>query len=116
MEQIYGYLDKEVQTSMAQGRSTKIISMMKWIRTSRLSMKNSLSLKERALHLVVGAQGADLCHGRVPLRLVRPCGQCWVLSGRSVISRFRAKRKRLKLCFNDVYLQAKVSSILHMQY
>ena len=29
---------------MAQGRSTKIISMIKWIRTSRLSKKNSLSL------------------------------------------------------------------------
>ena len=27
---------------MAQGRSTKIISMIKWIRTGRLSMKNSL--------------------------------------------------------------------------
>ena len=26
----------------AQGRSTKIISIIKWIRTSRLSMKNSL--------------------------------------------------------------------------
>ena len=29
---------------MAQGRSTKIISMIKWIRTSRLSIKNSLSV------------------------------------------------------------------------
>ena len=28
---------------MAQGRSTKIITMIKWIRTSRLSIKNSLS-------------------------------------------------------------------------
>ena len=27
---------------MAQGRSTRIISMIKWIRTSRLSIKNSL--------------------------------------------------------------------------
>ena len=33
-----------IQTPMAQGRSTKIISMIKWIRTSRLSIKNSLSL------------------------------------------------------------------------
>ena len=31
---------------MAQGRSTKIIPMMKWIRTCRLSIKNSLSLQE----------------------------------------------------------------------
>ena len=28
---------------MAQGRSTEIISMIKWIRASRLSIKNSLS-------------------------------------------------------------------------
>ena len=28
---------------MAQGRSSKIISMIDWIRTSRLSIKNSLS-------------------------------------------------------------------------
>ena len=28
---------------MAQGRSTEIITMIKWIRTSRLSIKNSLS-------------------------------------------------------------------------
>ena len=28
---------------MAQGRSTEIITMSKWIRTSRLSIKNSLS-------------------------------------------------------------------------
>ena len=31
---------------MAQGRSTKIISMMRWIRTRRLSTKNSLSYLE----------------------------------------------------------------------
>ena len=29
---------------MVQGRSTKIISMIKWIRTSRLSIKISLSV------------------------------------------------------------------------
>jgi len=28
---------------MAQGRSTKIVSMIKWIRTSRLTIKNFLS-------------------------------------------------------------------------
>ena len=38
-----GYREKGIQTPMAQGRSTKIISMMKWIRTSRFSIKNSLS-------------------------------------------------------------------------
>jgi hypothetical protein len=30
---------------MAQGRSTKVISMSKWIRTSRPSIKNTLSLQ-----------------------------------------------------------------------
>ena len=40
---IYGYLEKGMQTTMAQGRSTKIISMIKWIRTSRLSIKNYLA-------------------------------------------------------------------------
>ena len=29
---------------MVQGRSTKIISMIKWIRISKLSLKNSLSM------------------------------------------------------------------------
>ena len=29
---------------MAQGRSTQVISMIKWIWTTRLSLKNSLSL------------------------------------------------------------------------
>jgi hypothetical protein len=33
-----------VQTPMAQGRSTKIISMIQWIRTRRLSIKNSVFL------------------------------------------------------------------------
>jgi len=35
------------------GRSTKIISMMKWIRARRLSIKNSLSLLGRAVKQVV---------------------------------------------------------------
>jgi hypothetical protein len=33
---------------MAQGRSTQVISMIKWIRTSRLSIKKSLSGRGRA--------------------------------------------------------------------
>ena len=53
---------------MAQGRSAKIISMIQWIRTGRLSIKNSLSLggggvekdgdgaERREGHLVVGRQ------------------------------------------------------------
>jgi len=38
-----GYLEKEIQPPMEQGQSTKTISMIKWIRTSRLSIKNTLS-------------------------------------------------------------------------
>ena len=37
-------MDKGIQTPMAQGRSAKVISMIKRIRTSRLSIMNSLSL------------------------------------------------------------------------
>ena len=35
--------DQGIQTPMAQGLSIKIISTIKWIRTSRLSIKKSLS-------------------------------------------------------------------------
>ena len=42
-----------IQTSMAQGRSTKIMSTINWIRTSRFSIKNSLSL------VVRGARGVE---------------------------------------------------------
>ena len=41
--EVEGGLEKGVQTPMAQGRSTKIISMIKWIGTNRLSMNNSPS-------------------------------------------------------------------------
>ena len=43
--------EKGIQTSMAQGLSTKIISVIKWIRTSRLLLliKNSLSPWGRAV-------------------------------------------------------------------
>ena len=33
----------EIQTPMAQGRSSEVISTIEWIRTSRLSIKDSLS-------------------------------------------------------------------------
>ena len=41
----YGVVElaQEIQTPMAQGRSNRTISMNKWIRASRLSIKNSLS-------------------------------------------------------------------------
>ena len=37
-------MERGIQTPMAQGRSTEIISMIKWIRTSRLSIKISITL------------------------------------------------------------------------
>ena len=37
-------MEKGIQIPMAQGQSTKIMSTIEWIRTSRLSIKNSLSL------------------------------------------------------------------------
>jgi len=43
---------------MAQSRSTKIISMIKWIRTSRLSMKKSLS-RVSVECLVFGVEGSS---------------------------------------------------------
>ena len=52
-----------IQTPMAQGQSNTIISMIEWIRTSRLSIKNSLSwelknLKDPKEHfLQSGAEG-----------------------------------------------------------
>ena len=58
-----GYLEKGVQTLMAQGWSTEAISMIKWIRTSKLSMTDSLSV---GLDRVVPLQGAPLKR-RVPI-------------------------------------------------
>ena len=44
---MYGYLEKGIQTLMAQGRSTQIVLMIRWIRTSRLSMTDSLSSQNK---------------------------------------------------------------------
>ena len=38
-----GYLEKGIQSPVTQGQFTKIISMTKWTRNSRLSIKTSLS-------------------------------------------------------------------------
>jgi hypothetical protein len=43
----HGFDEKGIQIPMAQGRSTTTISMIEWIRTSRFSTKNSLSLSRR---------------------------------------------------------------------
>jgi len=55
-----GYLEKGIQTPMAQGRSTKIISMFKWIQTSRLSIKNSLAFALQVAHLAAALVGIFL--------------------------------------------------------
>jgi len=57
---MYGYLEKGIQTPMAQGRSTKIISMNKWFRTSRLSIKHPLALQVRVEELSLAAVGVAL--------------------------------------------------------
>ena len=47
-----GYLDKGMRSPMAQGRSTKVISLIEWIRTSRLptSSPSPAPSRCRALH------------------------------------------------------------------
>ena len=40
----HGFDEKGIQIPMAQGRSTTTISMIEWIRTSRFSIENSLSI------------------------------------------------------------------------
>ena len=42
---MFGYLEKEIHAAMAQGRSTKNVSMIRWIWTSMLSTKNALSVE-----------------------------------------------------------------------
>ena len=54
---IYHYLKKGMQTLMEQGRSTQVISMIKWIRTSRLSTRNSPSDAYLAGAAVIAAAG-----------------------------------------------------------
>ena len=49
-----------MQTPKAQGRSTKIISMMKEIRTSRLSIKKSLSSGFRKRDLLTVCRWAGI--------------------------------------------------------
>ena len=45
-------MEKNIQTPMAQDRFTKIISMVKWIRTGRLPIKNSLFSEVNRLRVV----------------------------------------------------------------
>ena len=52
-----GYLEKGIHIPMAQGRSTKTISMIKWIWTSGLSIKNSLSLEGFGLTACASSPG-----------------------------------------------------------
>ena len=57
---ILGCLEKRIKTAMAQGQSTKIISMIKWIWTSKLSIKNYLSFLVRIWGSGGGVQGSGL--------------------------------------------------------
>jgi len=55
-----GYLEKGIQAPMAQGRSTQTISIIEWIQTSRLSIKNSLSRSRHREH-IMPAHYSQLC-------------------------------------------------------
>ena len=52
-----GYLEQGIQTPMAQGRSAKIIETIKWVRTSRLSINDSLSLQGAGAVRASGKRG-----------------------------------------------------------
>jgi len=56
---------------MAQGRFTQIISMIKWIRTSRLSIKKSLPLDADNFCARTGCDPPDRRRRRLPHR--QPC-------------------------------------------
>ena len=60
VRKILSYLEMGIQTPMAQGQSTKTISLIKRTRTSRLSIQNSLSLCEQSAF--VGNLADDLPH------------------------------------------------------
>ena len=53
---ILGYLEEGIQTPMAEGRSTNIISKIKRIRTSGLLIQNSVSLRPTREQEVVSAE------------------------------------------------------------
>ena len=58
---VCGYMENGIQTPIVRGRSTKIISMMKWIRTSRLQLITLLdSIATTAAHPSVPVWGVDL--------------------------------------------------------
>jgi hypothetical protein len=58
---------------MAQGRSTKVISMIKWVRTSRLSIKKYLSF---SLLLQQPEESTLLRHFRAA-EAARPSAERW---------------------------------------
>ena len=53
--EILGSLGTGIQNLTTQGRSTKVISMIRWFRTSRLSIKNA----QFAVNFVVRHEGRD---------------------------------------------------------
>ena len=67
---IFSYMEKGIQTPKAQGRSAEII-FIKLIRTSRLSIQNSLSLGRRGVGACLRApQGS---RGQRPCRWAPLC-------------------------------------------
>ena len=59
LPQFANNLEKGGQTPMAQSRSTKIMSIIKWIRTSRLLIKKSLSANNLSQRVHVVATPYD---------------------------------------------------------
>ena len=63
-----GYLEMEIQSPMTQGRSTRIGSMIKWIRPSKSSTENSrcVPLKARTGTIHTCALQGYLAHEKLP--------------------------------------------------
>ena len=76
-----------IQTPMAQDRSTKILSTIKWIRTSRWSIQKSLSLHIR--------EGVQRRHGRAMRCVPHPCAAVIHLKTRSGVG---GRRQRKETC------------------
>ena len=86
------YLEKGIQTPMVQGRSTQIISMIKWIRTSRLSIKNSLyGLEGLRCRAVVQVEALPQSGSMTVLRLT-----CWGCGANpSTLERRRTRSRQI---------------------
>ena len=80
---------KRIQTPVPRGRSTKIISMIEWIRTSRFSTKNSLFAAFREKFTYTGSETS---------RETRPFSMCEIADlGNPLVAR------NLKRCVRKTF-------------